>query len=73
MTPLKYTHTTYCLQISHQETQPLVRPTATAFDKVQVQQNHGQLGHDKIVTGETGETYVDIFEEIKNTCKLFLF
>ena len=37
--PLKYTHTTYCLQKSHQETQPLMRPTgaAAAFDKVQVQ------------------------------------
>ena len=44
---LKYTHTTYCLQISCQETQPLMQPTAAAtFDKVQVQWIHSQLDHD---------------------------
>ena len=30
-----------------QETQPLVQPTAAAFDKVQVQRIHGQFDHDK--------------------------
>ena len=29
-----HTHTTYSLQISSQETQPLVQPTAAVFDKV---------------------------------------
>ena len=41
-----HTHTTYSLQIC-QETQPLVQPTAAAFDKVQVQRIHGQFDHDK--------------------------
>ena len=45
---LKYTHTTYCLQKSRQETQSLMWPTVAdaAFDKVQVQRIHGQLDHD---------------------------
>ena len=47
LTPLKYTHTTTSLQISHQKTQSFVQPTAAAFDKVQVQRIHGQFDHDK--------------------------
>ena len=42
-----HTHTTYSLQISHQETQPFVQPTADAFDKVQVQRIYVQFDHDK--------------------------
>ena len=41
-------HTHYLLPSNlPPETQPLVRPTAAAFDKVQVQRIHGQFDHDK--------------------------
>ena len=42
-----HTQTTYSLQISRQETQPLVPPTAAAFNKVQVQRINGQFDYDK--------------------------
>ena len=59
MTQLKYTHTTYSFQISHQETQPLVRPTAATFDKVQVQKIHGKFDHDKF-SNKMLETYENV-------------
>ena len=57
--PLKFTHTTYSLQISRQETQLLVRPNAAAFDKVQVQKIHGQFDHDQF-SNKTLETYENV-------------
>ena len=69
--PLKYTHTTYSLQISHQETQHLVQLTAAAFDKVQLQRIYDQFDDDKF-SNKTLETYKMYFPQMLVTLKLFL-
>ena len=57
-----HTHTTYYLQ----ETEPLVWPTAAAFDKVQVQRIHCQIDHDKF-SNKMLETYENVlFPNIGN-------